>query len=104
MQTSTAPTSTAEDSAVSPTPLTRESIVRWCREYIAELLETTADAVDPATNFDRLGLDSAHAVALLIEVESRYGVELPAEALFDNPTLNGVADYLFTRVRSVEQR
>lgn len=84
---------TVRSSDTQPVP-TRESIVEWCREYISELLETTPDMVDPDAGFDRLGLDSAHAVALLIEVESRYGVELPPESLFDNPTLTAVSGYL----------
>lgn len=83
------------DTAPSSEPITRESIVRWCREYLADLLETAPESVDPDAGFDRLGLDSAHAVALLIEVEARYGVELPSEALFDNPTISAVSNHLF---------
>jgi acyl carrier protein len=72
----------------------KEEIAQWCQGYIAGLLEVPAESVDLDLGFDRLGIDSAIAVSLLIEVEERYGVELPAEALFDNPNLNAVAEYL----------
>jgi len=73
----------------------KESIAKWCQEYVADLLETPVESVDLDANFDRLGIDSALAVSLLIEVEERYGVELAPEALFENPNLNAVADYLY---------
>ena len=76
----------------------KEVIAQWCRGYVANLLEIPAESVDLETGFDRLGVDSAIAVSLLIEVEERYGVELPAEALFDNPNLNAVAEYLSAQV------
>ena len=72
----------------------KEAIVIWCQEYLASLLEVAPQSVDPAADFDRLGIDSALAVALLIEVEDRYGVDLAPEDLFENPNLNAVAAYL----------
>lgn len=75
--------------------LKQESIARWCRSYVAGLLDQPEDSIALDATFDRLGIDSAHAVALLIELESRYGIDLPPEALFENPTLNAVARYLY---------
>jgi acyl carrier protein len=72
----------------------KEAIVAWCQGYLADVLGVPAAAVDPGVTFDRLGVGSAVAVSLLINVEERYGVELPAQALFDNRTLNAVADYV----------
>ncbi|GAA5060456.1 acyl carrier protein [Nocardia callitridis] len=72
----------------------REAIVAWCQQYLGTLLEVAASTIDPAADFDRLGVDSAVAVALLMEVEERYGVDLAPEDLFDNPNLDAVADYL----------
>jgi acyl carrier protein len=72
----------------------REEIISWCQEYVADLLHMPAADVDPAADFDRLGIDSALAVSLLVEIEERYGVDLPPEALFENPNLNAVATYL----------
>ncbi|AEH10336.1 MULTISPECIES: acyl carrier protein [Protofrankia] len=73
----------------------KEAIADWCQQYVAHLLEVPVDAVDPDADFDRLGVDSALAVSLLIEVEERYGVDLAPEALFENPSINAVAGYLY---------
>ena len=73
---------------------TREEIIDWARAYVADLLERPVADIDPDADFDRLGIDSALAASLLIEIEDRYGVDLPPEALFANPTLRAVASYL----------
>jgi acyl carrier protein len=78
-------------------PVSEEEITAWCREYVASLLEVPLTAVDPDTDFDRLGVDSALAVSLLVEVEDRYGIELPPEALFENPTISALAACLRAR-------
>lgn len=72
----------------------KEAIVVWCQEYLADVLGVPAAAVDPVATFDHLGVGSAIAVSLLINVEARYGVELPAQTLFDNRSLNAVAEYV----------
>jgi len=61
----------------------KEAIIAWCQGYLADILEVPAAAVDPGATFDHLGVGSAIAVSLLINVEAWYGVELPAQALFD---------------------
>lgn len=73
----------------------KTGITKWCQQYISKLLDTDANSIDPLADFDRLGLDSALAVSLLIEIEEHYGVELPPEELFENPTIDAVSDYIF---------
>ncbi|MFL6137071.1 MAG: acyl carrier protein [Frankiaceae bacterium] len=77
----------------------KEAIVAWCQAYLADLLGIPAAKVDPGADFDRLGIDSALAVALLSETEERYGVEMAPEALFENPNLNAVAQYLHEQAK-----
>lgn len=77
---------------------TKDEIAGWCREYVADLLQVPADTIDPAEDFDRLGVDSALAVSLLMEVEERYGVDLEPEDLFANPTLDAVADHVLAQI------
>jgi acyl carrier protein len=79
--------------------LSKKAIAKWCQEYVADFLEIPAEAVDLDADFDRLGIDSALAVSLLIEVEERYGVDLAPEALFENPNLNAVAVYLYAQTQ-----
>lgn len=78
----------------------KEEIAQWCQTYVAELLEIPAESVDLDANFDRLGIDSALAVSLLMEVEARYGVDLAPEALFENPNLNALAGYLHEQTQA----
>jgi acyl carrier protein len=78
--------------------VTREEIVEWAQGYIGAVLGMKPESLDPDHDFDRLGIDSAIAVSLLMEIEERYGVDLPPEALFDNPNLNAVAAYLVEQV------
>jgi acyl carrier protein len=77
---------------------TKEEIVEWAQDYIGKVLGMKPESLDPDTDFDRLGIDSAIAVSLLMEIEERYGVDLPPEALFENPNLNAVAAYLVDQV------
>ena len=79
----------------------KEEIAAWCQQYVANLLEVPPESVDLNADFDRLGVDSALAVSLLVEVEERYGVELPPEALFENPNLNAVATYLHAQTQQI---
>ncbi|MGW5113741.1 acyl carrier protein [Nocardia sp. NPDC004123] len=72
----------------------KAAIVGWCQEYLADLMEVPTTTIDPLADFDRLGVDSALAVALLIEIEERYGVDLSPEDLYSNPNLDAVAEYL----------
>jgi acyl carrier protein len=74
-----------------------EDILAWCSDYVAGLLAMPLEKVDPDADFDRLGIDSSVAVSLLMEVEDRYGVDIPPEALFENPNLRAVAEYLHTQ-------
>lgn len=71
-----------------------DEIVSWCQDYVGNILGVPGDRVNPDATFDRLGIDSALAVSLLIDVEGHFGVEVPPEALFDNPTLRAVAGYV----------
>jgi acyl carrier protein len=69
-----------------------DEVVRVCQEYIANILGMPVESIDPSADFDRLGIDSSLAVGLLAELEERYDVDLPPEALFENPTINAVAE------------
>jgi acyl carrier protein len=73
---------------------TADAIALTCQEYLADFLGMPVESVDPSADFDRLGIDSSLAVALLAELEERHGVDLPPEALFENPTINGIAAHV----------
>jgi acyl carrier protein len=77
-----------------------DEIIRACQEYIADVLGVAVESIDPGADFDRLGVDSSLAVALLSEIEERYGVDLPPEALFENPTIDAIAEHVRNEARS----
>lgn len=85
-------TSETSETSVLPAPAEPAEIIGRAQGYLAELLGGEPAAFDPRTDFDHLGVDSAVAVSLLSEIEGRYGVDLPPESLFENPTLAAVAD------------
>ena len=80
--------------------MTADAIAETCREYLADVLGVPAQSLDRDADFDRLGIDSSLAVALLGELEERYDVDLPPEALFENPTINAVARYIENEIQS----
>lgn len=79
----------------------RTEIIEWCRGYLGDALGVRPETIDPAADFDRLGVDSVVAVALLMEIEERYGVDIPPDELFDEPTLRAVAGYVVERTGQV---
>ncbi len=64
---------------------------------IAELLETTREALDVRQPFSTYGLDSFLAVELITRLKSKLGVQIKATALFDYSTIHDLA-------RHVEQK
>lgn len=76
----------------TPEPPQVGEIVTWAQGYLADLLGSDPASLNPQSDFDRLGIDSSLAVSMLMEIEARYGVDLPPESLFENPTLNAVAE------------
>lgn len=77
---------------------TTSEVLAWAQGYLADLLGSDPAGLDPYADFDQLGIDSALAVSLLMEIDGRYGVDLPPESLFENPTLAAVADAVVTEL------
>ncbi|WP_226360460.1 acyl carrier protein [Pseudonocardia sp. ICBG1142] len=73
-------------------------IVAWSRGFLAGLLDLPESDIEPDADFDRLGIDSALAVSLLVEIEERYGVDIAPEELFENPTVLAVATHVHQRL------
>jgi len=74
------------------------SIQAWCLKYVAKILDTPAERLDPNVEVDRLGLDSSTAVALIMSLEEWLGIELMPELLFEYPTIGGLSRHLAERV------
>jgi acyl transferase domain-containing protein len=78
----------AEPAAPSAGPVD-ETVARISRIW-TELLG--ADAAEPSVNFLELGGTSLTAIQLLTRLRRDFGVRLSLRAVFDNPTIDGIAD------------
>ena len=65
------------------------------REIIAEQLNCDGETIGLDTSFkDDLGADSLDLFELVMSLEDKYSVEIPAEELTDLTTVGAVIDYL----------
>jgi acyl carrier protein len=73
---------------------TKNGIQLWCQNYLANLLSMPVDKLDPDAEFDDFGLDSAMAVAMVLELEEQLGIEIPPSLLFEHTTIAQLATHL----------
>ena len=62
-------------------------------EIIANYKGLSIDEVTPARTFEDLGIDSLDAIDIVYEVEEKYGIDVPQDAL-DLNTAQTVADQI----------
>jgi len=74
--------------------MTREQIAEFCIVSLANVLRIPKDTVEADTTFNRLGLDSAMVVYLMIDLEEKLGLELAPDDFYDYPTVNDLSRYL----------
>ena len=74
--------------------MTREQISDFCVVSLAKVLRIPKDRVDTDTKFSRLGLDSAMAVYLMMELEEKLDLELSMDDFYDYPTVDDLSRYL----------
>jgi acyl carrier protein len=75
-------------------PHTAEAIREWLVSRIAGLLQCPPDRVRVDDSFDRLGLDSATAVGLTLELEDWLGRPVEPSVFYDFNTFARLADHL----------
>ena len=74
--------------------MTREQISDFCVTALANILRISADRVDTGTKFNRLGLDSAMLVYLMMEIEEKLDLELSTDDFYDYPTVEALSRFL----------
>ena len=82
-----------------PAAEARSVIVEIVRSHAAAVLShgSTA-AIEPDQPFSELGFDSLTAVDFRNRLNADAGLQLPATAVFDHPTVHRLADYLLAAV------
>lgn len=80
------------------------TIQEWSIGFVSKLIDQPADRIDPNVEVERLGLDSATAVALIMSLEERLDIELMPELLFDYPTIASLSQHLASRVATGAER
>jgi len=79
------------------TPMTEQEISDLCVASLAQTLRMSKDRIDTKTKFNRLGLDSAMVVYVMMELEEKLGLELTTDDFYDYPTVDELARYLAKR-------
>jgi acyl carrier protein len=78
------------------------------RAHVGELVNgvlgrSPTEALDPGQGFFELGMDSLMSVELRNVLQRSLGASLPATVAFDNPTVNGLVDYLAAEVLGMKE-
>ena len=74
--------------------MTREQISEFCIASLANALRIPKEKIDTATKFNRLGLDSAMTVYVMMELEEKLDLELSTDDFYDHPTVDALSRYL----------
>jgi acyl transferase domain-containing protein/acyl carrier protein len=72
----------------------RSKIEFWLREHAAKLLGNEFDEISSETQFSRLGIDSAKAIALASGLESFLYRRISPTLLWEFPTIQSLAEHL----------
>jgi acyl carrier protein len=74
--------------------MTRQEISELCVASLANVLRISKDRIDTGTKFNRLGLDSAMVVYVMMELEEKLDLELSMDDFYDYPTVDELSRYL----------
>lgn len=77
--------------------MTQEEISELCVASLANTLRVAKDRIDPKVKFNRLGLDSAMIVYVMMELEEQLDLELTTDDFYDYPTVEELSRHLAER-------
>jgi acyl carrier protein len=80
--------------------MTREQISELCTVSVADVLRIPKHSIAPDAKFNRLGLDSAMVVYVMMELEEKLGLELSTDDFYDHPTIDELSRYLAGKLAS----
>ena len=83
--------------------MNRQEVLALIRSHLAEELEVDPSRIQDDTRFkEDLEADSLDLVALVQELEDRYGVRIPDEEAVRITTVGQAADYVSARLEQSE--
>jgi acyl carrier protein len=74
--------------------MTQQEIVDLCVSSLARKLRVDKARIDPKAKFNRLGLDSAMIVYVMMELEEKLDLALTTDDVYDYPTLEALSGHL----------
>jgi acyl carrier protein len=77
--------------------MTQQQIAEFCIVSLANVLRVAKDRVKTDTKFNRLGLDSAMVVYVMMELEEKLDLELSTDDFYDYPTIDALSHHLAER-------
>lgn len=87
-----------------PTDEARQKVVEILSQEVGKILCLPVEDVDPGLSVFEQGMDSLMGVELALSIESRFGVNMPAMAFADGPSLHRVADKILSQLDPEMQR
>jgi polyketide synthase 13 len=86
----------AAEAAAKParTDMSVPEVRQWLRNWVANAVGQSPDAIDESTPMVELGLSSRDAVAMAADIEDRTGVTVSIAAAFEHPTIETLATWI----------
>jgi acyl carrier protein len=81
--------------------MTSEQISEFCVVSLANALRMPKHTVSTDAKFNRLGLDSAMTIYVMMELEEKLNFELSPDDFYDYPTVNELSRYLAERLATL---
>jgi acyl transferase domain-containing protein/NADPH:quinone reductase-like Zn-dependent oxidoreductase/NAD(P)-dependent dehydrogenase (short-subunit alcohol dehydrogenase family)/acyl carrier protein len=78
----------------------RNTVIDMLKVEIGEILRIAPEKIDATRSIHEMGFDSLMGVELVVAVENRFGARLPVMALSDSPTVDKLASWVITQLRS----
>jgi acyl carrier protein len=84
--------------------MTLDQISEFCVTSVANALRIPKHAVATDAKFNRLGLDSAMTIYVMMELEEKLSFELSPDDFYDYPTVGELSRHLAERHATLASR
>ncbi|GAB1545339.1 acyl carrier protein [Scytonema sp. NUACC21] len=73
-------------------------IQNWLISYMIEQLKIDSTRLDITVPYDRYGLDSTILIGMVADIEDWLGCSLPPTLVYNYPTIQSLAEHLFSQI------